>query len=185
MSTHIKAVSRNDRVLNAHTYCWFTKMSYPRHAVTLILSTQSPYPLTDIHEILHLSAPYYNALFNLGGGGREGEGHLLLGGGRREGEVTSSSPYPYPIYFFFLFDLCSIHIAKYGKYPKISKSKFLAKWHMQTVQTQISLIRVYTVCHLTKYFKKQLHKKQNLSQKNVQNKEFKILVQLPYIDMLT
>ena len=27
---------------------------------------------------------------------------------------------------------------------------------------QTSLIKVYTVCYLTKYFKKQLHKKQNL-----------------------
>ena len=41
---------------------------------------------------------------------------------------------------------------------------------MQTVQTQIgswrnSLIRVYTVCHSTKDFKKQLHEKQNLNQK--------------------
>ena len=28
-----------------------------------------------------------------------------------------------------------------------------------------SLIRVYTVCHSATYFKKQLHKKQNLAQK--------------------
>ena len=44
----------------------------------------------------------------------------------------------------------------------------LTKCHMQTVQTQIrrsSLIRVYAVCHSSKYFKKPLHKKQNLSQK--------------------
>ena len=43
-----------------------------------------------------------------------------------------------------------------------------------TVQAQIrllfqeSLIRVYNVCHSTKYFKKQLHKKQNLSQKSME-----------------
>ena len=47
---------------------------------------------------------------------------------------------------------------------------------MQTVQTQIRLLLsytapkeqsdwVYSVCHPTKYFKKQLHKKQNLVQK--------------------
>ena len=58
---------------------------------------------------------------------------------------------------------------------------------MQTVQTQIrqilkgavkySLIRVYTVCHLAKYFKKQLHKKQKLSKK-VWNEVFEILGKL-------
>ena len=45
---------------------------------------------------------------------------------------------------------------------KFPTPKCLTKWHMQTVQTQISLIRVYTVCHSMKYFKKQLHKKHNL-----------------------
>ena len=33
---------------------------------------------------------------------------------------------------------------------------------MQTVQTQISLIKVSNVCHSTKYFKKQLYEKQSL-----------------------
>ena len=36
-----------------------------------------------------------------------------------------------------------------------------------------SLIRVYTVCHSTKYFKKQLHKSKNLTKK-VWNKVFEI-----------
>ena len=33
---------------------------------------------------------------------------------------------------------------------------------------QSSLIRVYTVCHSAKYFKKQLHKKQNLGQNSLE-----------------
>ena len=43
---------------------------------------------------------------------------------------------------------------------KFRTQKLLIKWHMQTEQTLIrlllrsSLIRVYTVCHSTKYFKK-------------------------------
>ena len=37
---------------------------------------------------------------------------------------------------------------------------------VQTVQS--SLIWVYTVCHSTKYFKKHLHEKQNLSQKGME-----------------
>ena len=45
---------------------------------------------------------------------------------------------------------------------------------MQIVQMQIrqllqySLIRVYIVCHSTKYFKKQVHKKQKLGQKSME-----------------
>ena len=53
---------------------------------------------------------------------------------------------------------------------------------MQTVQAQIrlsSLIRVYTVCHSSKYSKKQLYKKQNLNQK-VWNKVLEILGHLLY-----
>ena len=46
---------------------------------------------------------------------------------------------------------------------------------MQEVQTQI---RVYIVCYSTKYFKKQLHKKQNLGQ-NRWNKVFEMLGHLP------
>ena len=42
-----------------------------------------------------------------------------------------------------------------------------------------NLIRVYTVCHSTKYFTKQMHKKQNLVKK-IWNKVFKILGHLPY-----
>ena len=44
-----------------------------------------------------------------------------------------------------------------------------------------SLIRVYTDCHSTKYFKKQLHKKQNLGKKSMEKKKFKILGHLPYV----
>ena len=51
--------------------------------------------------------------------------------------------------------------------------------YVQTVQTQIRLLNVYTVCHSTKYFQKQLHKKQNLGQK-VWKKVFKILGHLLY-----
>ena len=58
---------------------------------------------------------------------------------------------------------------------KFLTPKFLTKWHMQTVQSQTSsLIRVYTVCHYTKYFKKLMHKKPNFDKK-VWNKVFKIL----------
>ena len=39
---------------------------------------------------------------------------------------------------------------------------------MQTVQAQISLIRVYTVCHSTKYLKKQQFKKQNLGKNSME-----------------
>ena len=46
-----------------------------------------------------------------------------------------------------------------------------------------SLIRVYTVCHSTKYSKKQLYKKQKLFQK-VWNKVFEILGHLPYLALL-
>ena len=96
---------------------------------------------------------------------------------------------------------------------KFYTPKFLRKCYMQTVQTQnfwlniickqcrprsdcswrSSLIRVYTVCHSIKYFKKQLHKKQNLckppppppppkkkkKKKIICNKIFKILGKLP------
>ena len=55
---------------------------------------------------------------------------------------------------------------------KFRKPESLKKWNMQTVQIQIrlllSLIRVYTVCHSTKYFKEQLHKKQTLGQKSME-----------------
>ena len=33
---------------------------------------------------------------------------------------------------------------------------------------QTALIRVYIVCHSTKYFKKQLHKKRNLGQNSME-----------------
>ena len=38
----------------------------------------------------------------------------------------------------------------------------------QTAPGRSSLIRVYTVCLSTSYFKKQLHKKQNLGQNNME-----------------
>ena len=65
----------------------------------------------------------------------------------------------------------------------------LTKSHMQTVQTQIrlllrsSLIRVYTVCYSTKYFKKKLHQKQNSGKKKKKKKltnVFKFLGHLLY-----
>ena len=69
-------------------------------------------------------------------------------------------------------------IQKYGKCPKMLYTNIYDKMTYATVQTQIrmrsSLIRVFTVCHSTKYCKKLMHKKQNLGQK-VWNKEFKIL----------
>ena len=49
-------------------------------------------------------------------------------------------------------------------------------------QTGSSLIRVCTVCQSTKYFKKQLHKKQKLGKK-VWNEVFKILGHLRQFDL--
>ena len=37
--------------------------------------------------------------------------------------------------------------------------------HEEQLDLRSSLIRVYTVCHSTMYFKKQVHKKQNLGKK--------------------
>ena len=52
---------------------------------------------------------------------------------------------------------------------KFQTPKSLTKWHMQTVQTQISsLIWVYTACHSTKYFQQQVHDKQNLGQTSME-----------------
>ena len=65
----------------------------------------------------------------------------------------------------------TVNILKFGTL------KFLTKWHMQIVQTQIrpilkqsrsSLIRVHTFCHSTNLFKKQLHKKQNSGKKGME-----------------
>ena len=53
-----------------------------------------------------------------------------------------------------------IHYLVIANFRKFQTPKFLIKWHMQTVQTQIrlllkeSLIRVYNVCHFIKHFKK-------------------------------
>ena len=58
---------------------------------------------------------------------------------------------------------------------KFLTPKFLTKWLMQTVQTQIRmLLIVYTVCHSIKGLKKQLHKKHNLDRKSIE-KVFQIL----------
>ena len=43
-----------------------------------------------------------------------------------------------------------------------------------------SLIRVYTIYYFTKYFKKQLHKMQNLGKNRVSNKVIEILGLYPY-----
>ena len=63
----------------------------------------------------------------------------------------------------------------YGKCIKISYTKVSDKMAYansadpdQTAPERSSLIRVYTVCHSTKYFKKELHKKQNLGQKSME-----------------
>ena len=60
----------------------------------------------------------------------------------------------------------------YGKCPKISYTKVPDEMayanSADTDQTApCNLIRVYTVCHSTKYFKKQVYKKQNLSIKSM------------------
>ena len=63
----------------------------------------------------------------------------------------------------FPFNVSMIHVLKFRT------PKFLTKWHMQTLQTEVirsSLIRVYTVCHSYKYFETQLHKIQNFGQKS-------------------
>ena len=44
---------------------------------------------------------------------------------------------------------------------KILYTKGTDKWHVHIVPTQISLIRVYTVYHSSKIFKKQLHESKN------------------------
>ena len=61
----------------------------------------------------------------------------------------------------------------YAKCPQISYTKvsdeIAYSYSADPDQTapRSSLIRVYTVCHSNKYFKKQLHKKQNLGQKSM------------------
>ena len=60
------------------------------------------------------------------------------------------------------------------KVLKFCTPKFLIKWLVQKCSPRSdcsfrsSLIRVYTVCHINMYFKKQLHKKQNLSPNSVE-----------------
>ena len=54
--------------------------------------------------------------------------------------------------------------AVYGKFPKISNTKV----HDKMTYARSSLIRVYSVCHSTKYFKKRLHKKETLGQNSME-----------------
>ena len=51
---------------------------------------------------------------------------------------------------------------RYGKCPRILYTKVSDK-----MAYAYSAIWVYTVCHSTKYCKKELHKKQNLGQKHM------------------
>ena len=51
----------------------------------------------------------------------------------------------------------------------------------QTAPARSSLIRVFPVCHSTKYFNKQLHKKKKIKPKKVCSKVFRILEHLPCI----
>ena len=48
---------------------------------------------------------------------------------------------------------------------KFCTPKCLTKWHMQTVQEQSDL---GLLCHSTKCYKKELHKKQNLGKKSME-----------------
>ena len=76
----------------------------------------------------------------------------------------------------------------YDKYSKILYTKVSYKMTYGYANSedpdsfQSSLIRVYTVCNSTKYFEKQLHKKQNLGQK-IWNKAFEISGHLPYLSI--
>ena len=61
----------------------------------------------------------------------------------------------------------------YGKCPKISNTKVSDKMtYVNSADPDQTapkgLIRVYTVCHSTKYFKQQVHKKQNLDQNGME-----------------
>ena len=47
------------------------------------------------------------------------------------------------------------------KCPEISNTKFADQMVYANIADPDQMIRVYTVCHSTKYFKKHLHKKQN------------------------
>ena len=60
---------------------------------------------------------------------------------------------------------------RYSKCPKISNTKVSDKMtyaNSAVLYQRSSLIRVYTVCHSTMYFQKQLHKKQNLGQNSTE-----------------
>ena len=69
----------------------------------------------------------------------------------------------------------------YGKCPKISYTNVSDKmaYANSANPDQSAPEGVYTVCHSTKSFNKQLHKNQNLSQKSMR-KVFEILGHLPY-----
>ena len=62
--------------------------------------------------------------------------------------------------------LLPIYVKNLSKCPIILYTKSSDKIaYANSVDPESSLIRVYTVCPSTKYFKKELHKKQNLIQK--------------------
>ena len=68
----------------------------------------------------------------------------------------------------------------YGKcqilYTKVSdKMAYTNSSDSDQAAPEGHLIRVYTVCHSTRYFKKQLYKKQTLGQKSILNKVLEIL----------
>ena len=79
-----------------------------------------------------------------------------------------------------------LYACEYGKCPKISYTKVFDKysiciWPLLS-DRRSSLIRVYPVCHSTKNFKKQLHKKKNEAKK-VRNKVFEILENFQYTEI--
>ena len=73
--------------------------------------------------------------------------------------------YCLPFHWGYFYIMYFVSLKSMVNVLKFRTPKFLTKWHMQTVQTQIrllqSLIWVYTVCHSIKPFKRKLHKKQN------------------------
>ena len=74
---------------------------------------------------------------------------------------------------YFSFLRVWFHHQRNIKCPKISYSKVVDRTAYANsadpdqTATRSSRIKVYTVCHSTKYFKKQLHKKQNLGPKSM------------------
>ena len=95
--------------------------------------------------------------------------------------VSSADIYIQQAYGWYY--LCTINVLKFHT------SKFLTKWHMQTVQTKFLLHmkeqsdQVYTVCHSTTIciLRNNCIKKQNFYAKQVQNKVFESLGHLLYV----